>query len=61
MIVLSPHVDDGVFSARATISRASRSGPRVSVLTLFVPHRIVWPMARYEMFSRDVLAFLDSA
>jgi hypothetical protein len=26
-----------------------------------IPHRIVWPMARYEMFSRDVLAFLDSA
>lgn len=34
-IVLSPHLDDGVFSVGATIARASRSGARVTVLTVF--------------------------
>jgi LmbE family N-acetylglucosaminyl deacetylase len=35
VVVVSPHVDDGVFSLGATISRASRSGGRVEVLTVF--------------------------
>ena len=34
-VVLSPHLDDAVFSVGATIARASRSGARVSVLTMF--------------------------
>jgi LmbE family N-acetylglucosaminyl deacetylase len=35
MIVLSPHLDDAVFSVGATIARASRGGARVSVVTVF--------------------------
>jgi LmbE family N-acetylglucosaminyl deacetylase len=34
-VVLSPHLDDAVFSVGATIARASRGGARVSVLTIF--------------------------
>jgi LmbE family N-acetylglucosaminyl deacetylase len=33
--VLSPHLDDAVFSIGATISRATRSGVEVTVLTVF--------------------------
>ena len=35
MVVLSPHLDDAVFSVGATVARASRGGARVSVLTMF--------------------------
>ena len=35
VVVLSPHLDDAVFSLGATISRLARSGARVTVLTVF--------------------------
>jgi LmbE family N-acetylglucosaminyl deacetylase len=35
VVVLSPHLDDAVFSLGATISRLTRSGARVTVLTVF--------------------------
>ncbi len=35
VIVLSPHLDDGVFSLGATIACAARSGAQVTVLTVF--------------------------
>lgn len=35
VVVVSPHIDDAVFSLGATISRAVRSGTRVEVLTVF--------------------------
>jgi LmbE family N-acetylglucosaminyl deacetylase len=34
-VVLSPHLDDAVFSLGATISKLSRAGSRVEVLTVF--------------------------
>ena len=33
--MVSPHLDDGVFSLGATIARSSRAGTRVEVLTVF--------------------------
>jgi LmbE family N-acetylglucosaminyl deacetylase len=35
LIVLSPHLDDAVFSLGATIARAARDGVQVTVLTVF--------------------------
>jgi LmbE family N-acetylglucosaminyl deacetylase len=35
VVVLSPHLDDAVFSLGATISRATGTGSRVEVLTVF--------------------------
>jgi hypothetical protein len=35
VVVLSPHLDDAVFSVGASILRAARGGARVSVLTVF--------------------------
>jgi LmbE family N-acetylglucosaminyl deacetylase len=35
VVVVSPHVDDAVFSLGATIARAKRGGARVEVLTVF--------------------------
>ncbi len=35
VVVVSPHLDDAVFSLGATIARASRSGVRIDVLTVF--------------------------
>lgn len=35
VVVLSPHIDDAVFSLGATIARAVRTGTRVEVLTVF--------------------------
>ena len=35
LTVLSPHLDDGVFSLGATIARAARGGAHVEVLTVF--------------------------
>ena len=35
LVVLSPHLDDAVFSLGATISQAARGGVRVTVLTVF--------------------------
>ena len=39
-MVLSPHLDDAVFSVGATISKIARAGSRVEVLTVFAddPH-----------------------
>jgi LmbE family N-acetylglucosaminyl deacetylase len=33
--LVSPHLDDGVFSLGATIARATRAGARVEILTVF--------------------------
>lgn len=35
VVVVSPHLDDAVFSLGATIASASRSGSRIEVLTVF--------------------------
>ncbi len=35
VVVLSPHLDDAVFSLGATIASASKSGSRIEVLTVF--------------------------
>lgn len=35
VVVVSPHLDDGVFSLGATIAGAARAGARVEVLTVF--------------------------
>jgi LmbE family N-acetylglucosaminyl deacetylase len=35
LLVLSPHIDDAVFSLGATIARAARAGAEVRVLTVF--------------------------
>jgi LmbE family N-acetylglucosaminyl deacetylase len=35
VVVVSPHLDDAVFSLGATIARASRSGAAIEVLTVF--------------------------
>jgi LmbE family N-acetylglucosaminyl deacetylase len=35
VIVVSPHLDDAIFSLGATIASASRSGTRIEVLTVF--------------------------
>jgi LmbE family N-acetylglucosaminyl deacetylase len=35
VVVVSPHLDDGVFSLGATIAQAARAGTRVEVLTVF--------------------------
>lgn len=35
VVVLSPHLDDAVFSLGATIAQAARAGSRVEVLTVF--------------------------
>jgi LmbE family N-acetylglucosaminyl deacetylase len=35
LVVLSPHIDDAVFSLGATIARAARAGAEVRVLTVF--------------------------
>jgi LmbE family N-acetylglucosaminyl deacetylase len=35
VVVISPHLDDAVFSLGATIANATRSGSRVEVLTVF--------------------------
>jgi LmbE family N-acetylglucosaminyl deacetylase len=35
VVVVSPHLDDGVFSLGATITRSARAGTKVEVLTVF--------------------------
>jgi LmbE family N-acetylglucosaminyl deacetylase len=35
VVLVSPHLDDGVFSLGATIARATRAGAQVEVLTVF--------------------------
>jgi LmbE family N-acetylglucosaminyl deacetylase len=35
VVVVSPHLDDGVFSLGATIARSARAGTQVEVLTVF--------------------------